>query len=329
MQVIDLTKPYNPHDEDDSLFVFADHNSVSSEKIVAPRYSYWRSVGRVFFSNKANWFVMSLLFLVVLMAVVYPIFQPYDINVNPWWQQIEAFNLDPSGAIAYHGFSIIWLFGSNSLGNSMFNSVWTATRTSLALAVVCTVINMTIGVILGAFWGYSKKLDAIMNQVYNIVANVPYVLLISVLVYIIGQGFWAFVFALTITGWLSIAYFIRTQVLIIRDREYNLASKCLGTPMRRIVTKNILPYMVSVIVTVVATELPSYISYEVFLSYIGVGLSANSVSIGRLISDGEAGWTTYPWQFWPPVIVAAIVSIVLYVVGQNLGDASDPRTHMQ
>jgi oligopeptide transport system permease protein len=187
---------------------------------------------------------------------------------------------------------------------------------------------MVIGVVLGAVWGLSKRFDVVMTQIYNIIANIPYVLLISVLVYIIGAGYWAFVFALTITGWLGIAYFIRTQVIIIRDREYNLASKTLGTRTGRIVTRNILPFMVSVTVTLIASELPSYIGYEVFLSYIGVGLSASNISIGRMISESEPSWVAFPWQFWPPVAISAVVSIVLYVVGQNIGDASDPRTHM-
>ena len=68
------------------------------------------------------------------------------------------------------------------------------------------------------------------------------------------------VFAMTVTGWLYIAYFMRTQVIIIRDREYNLASRCLGTSTLRIAMKNILPFMTSVIVTYTATEIPSYVS---------------------------------------------------------------------
>ena len=96
-----------------------------------------------------------------------------------------------------------------------------------------------------------------MMEVYNIIGNIPYVLLISVLVLIFSPSFWTMVFALTVTGWLAIAYFIRTQVVIIRDREYNLASKCLGTSIFRIAMKNILPFMTSVIVTLAATEIPS------------------------------------------------------------------------
>ena len=201
-------------------------------------------------------------------------------------------------------------------------------RTSLQLAVICAAINMVIGIILGAVWGYSKRVDAVLVTIYNIIANVPYILVISVLVYIIGSGFWSLVFALTITGWLGIAYFFRNQVMIIRDREYTLASRCLGTPVSRVIGKNILPFMTSVIVTVLATELPSYISMEVFLSYIGIGLSAEVPSLGRMISEAQSAFLTYPWEFWPPVAIASAITIILYVLGQNLADASDPRTHM-
>ena len=187
---------------------------------------------------------------------------------------------------------------------------------------------MTIGVLVGAVWGFSKKVDLIMNEVYNIIANIPYILLISVLILIFSASFWTMVFALTVTGWLAIAYFIRTQVIIIRDREYNLASRCLGTPITRIAVKNILPFMTSVIVTLLAIEIPTYISYEVFLSYIGMGLS--EMSLGKMIYAAEPAMLTPGWEFefWSPVAIASIITIVLYVVGQNLGDASDPRTHV-
>ena len=86
--------------------------------------------------------------------------------------------------------------------------------------------------------------------------------------------------------------------------------------------------MTSVIVTYAAAEIPTYISYEVFLAFIGMGIS--DMSLGRLIGAAQSAMLTPGWgyEFWSPVIVTAIVSIVLYVVGQNLGDASDPRTHM-
>ena len=239
-----------------------------------------------------------------------------------------AKHLSPSAAISKFGLNIHWILGTGAAGNSTFDAVWFGSRISVSLAFICALINMTVGVLVGAIWGFSKKVDMVMNNVYNIIANVPYILLISVMVMIFSPSFWTMVFALTITGWLSIAYFIRTQVVIIRDREYNLASRCLGTSTPKIALRNILPFMTSVIVTLIATEIPSYISYEVFLAYIGMGMS--DMSLGRLIYEAESAMLTPGWEFefWSPVAVSAVISVVLYVVGQNLGDASDPRTHM-
>ena len=308
------------------LFSFVDADSFASERIIAPRYSYWKSVFRVFFRKKINIFLIAAITSIFLIAFIMPNFWPYDPMENI--MDPTTFNLSPAAAMAKLGGGIKWIMGTGSMGNSIFFGVISSARMSLLLAVICAAINMTVGIIMGAVWGYSKKVDTVMLIVYNIIANVPYILLITVLVYIIGSGFWSFIFALTITGWLGISYFFRTQVMIIRDREYSLASRCLGTPVRRVIGKNILPFMTSVIVTLLATELPSYISMEVFLSYIGIGLSATVPSLGRMIQQGQAAFIVFPWEFWPPVAVASAITIILYLLGQNLADASDPRTHM-
>ncbi len=312
---------------EDELFTFVSNDSIESEKIIAPRYSYWRSVFRVFFRKKANWVVIGLLAMLLLCSFVLPVFCKYDPYENV--TNAAMFNQSPIAAMkATGGFSFKWILGSGKLGNSIFYGIWASARTSLLLASICAAINMTVGILMGAVWGYSKTMDKFMLVIYSIIANVPYILLITVLVYIISSGFWPFVFALTITGWLGISYFFRTQVMIIRDREYSLASRCLGTPITRIISKNIMPFLTSVIVTLLATELPSYISLEVFLSFIGVGLSASVPSLGRMIQEAQDSFMTFPWEFWPPVAIAALLTIILYVMGQNLADATDPRTHM-
>ena len=308
------------------LFSPVDHSDLESEKITAPRYSYWQSVFRVFFRNKLNIVILSVLVILILFAYLYPTFSEYDRfgNVlNP-----DSKHLGPAAAIEQFGFSIKWILGTGAGGNSTFDAIWTGAQISISLAFICAAINMTVGVIVGAVWGFSKKVDVVMQEVYNIIGNVPAILFISVMVMLFTASFWTLVLALTITGWLGIAYFIRTQVVIIRDREYNLASKCLGTSTFKIAMKNILPFMTSVIVTLLATEIPSYISSEVFLAYIGLGMK--EMSLGRLIFEAESAMVTPGWEFefWSPVAISAIISVVLYVVGQNLGDASDPRTHM-
>ena len=310
----------------EELFSQVEHSDSESEKIAAPRYSYWKSVLRVFFRNKINIVILCILLFVVAFAYIYPAVTDYDAMAN--LLDTSGKHLSPGDAIKHFGFGLKWILGSGASGEPTFDAVWNGARISISLAFVCAAINMTIGVLLGAVWGFSKKVDMVMMEVYNIIANVPTILIISVLSMLFSPTFWTMVFALTIVGWLGIAYFIRTQVLIIRDREYNLASRCLGTSTFKIAMKNILPFMTSIIVTLLATELPSYISYEVFLSYIGMGMS--DMSLGRLIYSAEAAMVTPGWEleFWSPVAIVSIITIVLYVVGQNLGDASDPRTHM-
>ena len=310
----------------EELFSFVDHSALESEKITAPRYSYWKSVFRVFFKKKSNIVVLTIFAIILCFTYIYPLFTDY----NPYANLMDstAKHLLPSQAMQRFGANIHWILGAGASGQSTFDAVWFGSRISITMAFIVAVINLTIGMLVGAIWGFSKKVDVVMTQVYNVIGNVPYILFISVMVLIMSAGFWTMVFALTVTGWITIAYFIRTQVIIIRDREYNLASRCLGTPITRIATRNILPFMTSVIVTLAATEIPSYISYEVFLSYIGMGMS--DMSLGRLIYQAENAMLTPGWQFefWSPVVVASIITTVLYVVGQNLGDASDPRTHM-
>lgn len=319
----DLEKFGMPEEE---LFAPVDHSDLESEKITAPRYSYWHSVFRVFFKKKINIIVLALLGVIVLMSYLYPLFVDFDKYGNILDSTTK--HLSPAKAMSQLGAGIHWILGTGASGQSTFDAIWYGSRISISLAFVCAAINMTVGVIVGAIWGFSKKFDLFMIEIYNIVANVPYILVISVLVMLFTPSFWVMVLAFTITGWVTIAYFIRTQVIIIRDREYNLASKCLGTSTPKIALKNILPFMTSVIVTLLATEIPSYIGMEVFLAYIGLGLSDRS--LGRLIYESQNAMVTPGWEFefWSPVVVAAIISVVLYVVGQNIGDASDPRTHM-
>ena len=312
------------------LFAPMGHDEFESERITAPRYSYWKSVFRVFFRKKINIIVLTILAVLIIFSYVYPAVIHYDANVDPYVNIMDSTtkHLNPAAAMAKFGPQLKWILGSGASGESTFNAIWYGSSISISLALICALINMTVGVVIGAIWGFSKKVDIVMTEVYNVIANVPYVLLISVIVLVMSASFWSMVFALTVTGWIGIAYFIRTQVIIIRDREYNLASRCLGTPITRIASKNILPFMTSVIVTLAATEIPSYISYEVFLSYIGMGLK--DMSLGKLIQSAQSAMVTPGWEieFWSPVAVASIIAVVLYVVGQNLGDASDPRTHM-
>ena len=303
----------------DERFTFVALDDFASERINSPKYSYWKSVFRKFFSSKVAIFFLVLTLVTLFLSYILPLISGYDPTVQEYINDISHRHLPPS---------FQYWFGTNNVGDSFFDEVWAGARTSLSLAIIATFITNVIVVIVGAFWGYSRKMDVIMIEVYNIIANVPFTLVVIILSYVLGPGFWQLVFCLCITSWLGMAYSIRIQVMMIRDREYNLASRCLGTPTAKIIQHNVLPFMIPIIVTSISRDVPSFISYEVFLSYLGIGLTATDVSLGRLISANSSDMVSTPYLFWIPVAVAAVISISLYIVGQTLADASDPKTHM-
>lgn len=307
--------------DDPSLFTLQRADDSASEHIAAPTYSYWGSVFRRFFSNKLAIFMLIIVVAVVIMAFIHPLISHYDNLVTPNVNNKAMHYVRPFKMDGY-------IFGTDDKGNNLFDALWSGTRNSLVIALSATAITEIIGIIVGMFWGFSKKLDVIMIEVYNVIANIPTTLIAMVLVFAIGGGYWQLIFALSVTQWIYTAYFIRVQVMIIRDREYNLASKCLGTSTPKIIVNNILPYLVSVIITAVSRDVPSFISYEVFLSYIGVGLGYQDFSLGKMVQTYAPYMTSASYLFWIPVIVSAVISISLYIVGQCLADASDPKTHM-
>lgn len=306
---------------DPKLFEKKIADESSSEHIAAPKYSYWGSVWRNFFHNKLAMVLLAIIIVVFLFAFIQPLFSGYDAMKTPNINNKSMHYIRPFKQSGY-------LFGTDDKGNSLFDALWAGTKNSLFLAVMATFITELLGVVVGMFWGFSKKIDAVMIEVYNVLSNIPTTLIAMILVYALGGGMKQLIFALCVTTWVGTAYFIRVQVMIIRDREYNLASKCLGTPTYKIILNNVLPYLVSVIITSVSRDIPLFISTEVALSYMGVGLNEKIPSLGKMIQQYAPYMTSASYLFWIPVFTAAVITISLYIVGQALADASDPRTHM-
>lgn len=303
---------------DKNKFQFVKRDDFAAEVIDAPSYSYWSAVARQFFRKKSTIFMLIVLAAIVLMSFIYPMFSDFDLT--------DVGNINDFSA-RYNWPNAKYWFGTDGSGRSLFDGVWYGARNSIVIALIATVINLTIGVIVGGIWGVSKGFDKIMMEVYNVISNVPYLLIIIVMTYSLGAGFWNLILAFCVTGWIGVAYGIRVQIMRYRDLEYNLASRTLGTSTFKLVVKNLLPQLVSVIVTSASQSLPGYISSEAFLSYFGIGLPVTVPSLGRLISVYSQNVTTNAYLFWIPLAALVLVSLSLFIVGQNLSDASDPRTH--
>lgn len=304
----------------EEMFEKVEFNECEAEHTAYSNYSYWKSTIRTFFKSNLSKFLVGIVVVFTLMSFLYPIFSNVDpiTPVTPFHPELA--NNPPS--------TEYW-FGTDNLGRDMWSRTWHGTKTSLQLGFIVALFDVGIGTIMGAIWGYVPKMDRIMTEIYNVCTNIPQTIYLVLFTYIFSPGFWTIILAMCITGWLSVARFIRNKVVSIRQSEYNIASQCLGTPLIRIIFKNILPYLVSIIIMDVALTIPMTIGNEVFLGYIGLGLPGTSVvSLGDLVSTGRAVFRFHAYQLWIPTLVLSFVTVSFYIVGNKFADASDPRNHI-
>ena len=221
-----------------------------------------------------------------------------------------------------------YILGTNGNGQDLWARLWAGTRNSLFIGICVALVETFLGILVGVIWGYVRKLDFILTEVYNVLDNIPSTILLILISYIMRPSISTLIFSLCLTGWIQMARFIRNQIIIIRDRDYNTASRCLGTPTSRILYKNCLPYLVSVIMLRIALTIPSVIGSEVFITYIGLGLPLKIPSLGRLIDDGRALLSTAKsYQLFYPVIILSVITISFYVIGSAFSDSADPKNH--
>jgi oligopeptide transport system permease protein len=319
----ELNSPsYNGMTEEE-LFSFAEFNAENAERGGYSNYSYWGATIRAFFHNKVAVFFLILMVAVLAFTFIQPYLpgqkDPLLIHNSEWG--IPLNNVAPCAEF--------W-FGTNSIGQDLWARIWSGTRTSLFIGFSVAVVEAVVGILVGVLWGYVRKLDFFFTELYNVLDNIPQTLLLILISYVMKPGVNTIIFALSLTGWLGMARFIRNQIIIIRDRDYNLASRCLGTSTRRIIFKNLLPYLVSVITMRMALAIPSAIGNEVFVTYIGIGLPLDTPSLGNLIQTGRSLMTvaSLRYQLFFPVIVLAVITISFYIIGNAFADAADPKNHV-
>lgn len=308
---------------DEALFSLAERDADAAEKTGYSDYSYWASTLRVFFKNKVAIFFLCLIAVTLLFTFIQPMLpnQKDPITIYKTEKGTHARNNAPNEEF--------W-FGTNSIGQDLWSRVWAGTRTSLGIGFTVACVEAIVGILIGVMWGYVRKLDLLFTEIYNILDNIPRTIVLILISYIMRPSIRTLIFGMCLTGWLQMARFIRNQIIIIRDRDYNLASRCLGTSTPRIIAKNLLPYLVSVIMLRMAMAIPLAIGDEVFLTYIGLGLPVSVPSLGNLIDTGRAMMTspTLRYQLLFPTMVLSIVTISFYIMGNAFADAADPKNHL-
>ena len=298
------------------LFSYAEYRLDASEQTGYSNYSYWRSVWSNFVKKKMT-IAMGIIFLALFLFsfIAGPIGRYQYMNLVPTESMFELPNRE------------FW-FGTDNLGRDYWCQVWYATQTSIKLAALVAVGQCVLGVIVGCIWGYVRSLDGIFTELYNIMNNIPSIIYMSLIALMVGKSFTIMAVALTLFGWMSMARQTRNLVLMYRDREYNLASRCLGTRQSTTLVKNILPYLVSMIVLNVAMGIPRTIGLETTLSYLGLGLDINTPSLGVLLRNARSYFMQYPHLLIFPALIVSIITITFYCAGNSFADACDPKNHV-
>ena len=298
------------------LFEFAEYHAQDAEKIGYSNYSYWKSVWQNFLKNKAAVIMACMFILLFIFTFVASAIGRYDIYMAP----------DPQGKSYIPPNGEYW-FGTNAIGQDYWAQVWYATRASILLAVLVSVGQITLGVIIGLVWGYVRKLDRFFTELYNLIDNIPTIIYMTLIALMVGKNMLTMGIAMVGFGWLATARNVRNLIFMYRDREYNLASRCLGTKLHRILFRNIFPYLVSVIILRLALAIPGTIAYETTLTYLGL-MDIMMPSLGNLLASARAVFPRASYTLWFPAAIVSIITITFYLVGNAFSDACDPRNHV-
>ena len=302
-----------PADLPADLFEAAEQNSSDREYIARKHHSALYDGWIRLRKNKAAVICAVILIVITLFAIFAPILGQYT-----YFDTNYKAKLKPP--------SIEHPFGTDQFGRDQWARIWYGTRISLLIGLVAALLNLFIGVIYGAVSTMiGGRVDAIMQRIIEILVGVPHLIIVILFMMILPPGVGTIVIAMSITGWVNMARLVRAQILKLKNQEFVMAAKLLGTSGWKMIMKHLVPNTVSVIVIQIMFAIPSAIFTEAFLSFIGVGLAAPKASLGVLINDGYKMLRAAPYMLIYPALAIILIMVCFSILGDGLRDALDPR----
>jgi oligopeptide transport system permease protein len=321
-------------------FAFAEKSDGEYDSLNVSNESFWRDVVTRFVKNKGAVLGVCIIAFIVSMALFAPLFSSHTYKS----MVIEHASLPPripilekagildgvvegvdrygeTGAKAIH-----YLFGTDTLGRDLWTRTWVGTRISLYIAVLAMLIDILIGMSFGmisAFLG--GKVDLAMQRFLEILNGIPNLVIVTLLVLVLKPGIMSITIALLIKGWIGMSQVVRAQVLKLKEQEYVLASRTLGTIPVNIMRKEVLPNVLGQVTIMSMFSIPDAIFTESFLAFIGLGLQAPMASLGVLINDGFKSFLVDPYMVAIPTAILAALMLSFNIMADGLRDAFDPK----
>ena len=289
----------------------------------APIRSQWRDIWDQFTKHKGA-LVGGVLFLaIVLLVMAGPLVWPFEANeVN-----IELRNQTPSLAHP---------FGTDQLGRDTFARMIAGGRTSIAVGLAAMLLSLVLGSTIGVVSGYYRRLDGIMMRITDLFLSLPILPLLLVMMLLFREPlseaygpergmFVLIVVSIGITSWMPTARIVRGDVLALKEREFILAARSIGTSDSRVILRHILPNVLSPILVSATLGIANAIITESALSFLGLGFPPDFPTWGRLLNDAVDYMQLYPERvLWPGLAISLTVLSINYL-GDGLRDALDPR----
>lgn len=217
--------------------------------------------------------------------------------------------------------------GSDALGRDIFIRLIYGMRISLTVAFVATLVNLVIGVLYGSVAGYAGgSVDMVMMRIVDMISSIPltlYVILIMVLFN--NGGFISIVIALGLVYWVGMARVVRGQILSLKQQDFILAAKTMGSSNGYILYKHLIVNAVGPIIVTATMQIPAAIFTEAFMSFIGLGVTAPAASLGTMCNDALEAMRSAPYQLALPAAVICAIMFAFSFVGDGLRDSLDPH----
>jgi oligopeptide transport system permease protein len=265
--------------------------------------------------NRAAVAAAAVIAALALLALIGPWLSPYSYDALDW-QHLAV----PPGLTASH-----WL-GTDPLGRDLYVRTLYGLRLSLLIGVLATAVSVGIGVAWGAIAGYvGGRTDSWMMRTVDVLYALPYLFVVIILATVFERGRVAMLLvAIGAVGWLTMARVVRGQTLSLKRREFIEAARATGLGTTAILLRHIVPNLAGTVAVYATLTVPELITYESFLSFLGLGVQEPLASLGSLINEGARQMLTAPWMLLVPAGLLFTLLLCFNLLGDGLRDALDP-----
>lgn len=276
----------------------------------------WRMIMRRFRQNRGARTALGIVVTLYIIAALAPALAPYPPNAQP----------DPI-AMQVLAPSVTHLMGTDLASRDVFSRVLHGARVSLAIGLLAVLLSITVGTIYGAAAGFiGGKTDAVMMRIIDALLSIPRILLLIMVTALWGQLSIVFLVVLIgMTGWFGVSRVVRAEVMAVSAREFVISARSLGAGRLRVLSRHVLPNVLSPVIVAATLGIGNVIILEAGLSFLGLGVQPPQPSWGSIIQDGAQQVSAHWWISVFPGLAIVTTVMAFNALGEGLRDALDPR----